>query len=81
MSKNLSFFFNYLKKEKINIDQKEFDFQIQSHPDYASLLAISDTLSFFKVNNLATRLENEDIEHLSDNFIALKDSFRMKYIF
>ncbi|PIF30110.1 hypothetical protein CLU81_0512 [Flavobacterium sp. 9] len=38
-----SFLCQYLKKESVNIDQDEFVFQTQSHPDYPLLLAISDT--------------------------------------
>lgn len=71
MNLDLSFLFQYLQKEKIFIDQAEFEFQIQSHPNYPSLLAISDTLSFFKVKNLASRIENDDLVHLPNNFIAL----------
>lgn len=71
MPENFSFLFQYLKKEKITIDQNEFLFQVESHTSYPSLLAISDTLSFLKVNNLATRLEFEDIDHLPNTFIAL----------
>lgn len=44
MTDNFSFFFHYLEKEKITIDKAEFIYQVQSHPDYPSLLAISDTL-------------------------------------
>lgn len=71
MNENFSFLFHYLKKENITIDQNEFLFQVQSHASYPSLLAISDTLSFLKTTNLATRLENEDLVHLPDTFIAL----------
>jgi hypothetical protein len=71
MTENFSFLFHYLKKENITIDQNEFLFQVQSHASYPSLLAVSDTLSFLKINNLATRLENEDLVHLPDTFIAL----------
>ena len=78
MTDNFSFLFQYLKKENITIDQSEFDFQVQSHSDYPSLLAISDTLSFFKINNLATRLENEDIVHLPNTFIALVNNEKQK---
>ena len=67
----LNCLFQYLKKEKIIIDQNEFDYQLQSHSDYPSLLSISDTLSFFKINNLATRIENEDLEYLPNNFMGL----------
>lgn len=71
MIDNFSFLFQYLKKENIAIDQIEFDLQIQSHSDFPSLLAISDTLSFFNVPNLATKINFEDIVHLPKNFIAL----------
>ena len=46
--KEYGYLFNYLETENIKIDQEEFTFQVQSHPEYPSLLAISDTLSFFK---------------------------------
>ena len=71
MIENFSFLFQYLKKEKITINQNEFLFQVQSHTSYPSLLAISDTLNFLKINNLATRLEHEDLIHLPNTFIAL----------
>jgi hypothetical protein len=71
MDENFSFLFQYLKKEKISIDQNEFSFQVQSHPNAPSLLAISDTFSFFKIQNIAMQIEHKDIVHLPDNFIAL----------
>ncbi|WP_394759987.1 vitamin K epoxide reductase family protein [Flavobacterium sp.] len=71
MTENFPFLFHYLKKEKITIDQTEFLFQVQSHASYPSLLAISDTLNFLKISNLATRLESEDLVHLPNTFVAL----------
>lgn len=71
MTENFSFLFQYLKKENINIDQDEFIFQAQSHADYPSLLAVSDTLSFFNIDNLATRIDFDDIIHLPERFVAL----------
>jgi Thioredoxin/Vitamin K epoxide reductase family len=71
MSKHIIPFFQYLEKEQIPIDKAEFEFQIQSHPDYPSLLAISDTLSFFNIDNGALRVEVSDIELLSDRFVTL----------
>lgn len=65
------FLITYLKKENINIDLEEFKFQVETHPDFPSLYAFSDTLSFFKIDNLAARVENEDIDYLPDTFIAL----------
>ena len=71
MHENFNFLFHYLEKENINIDKSEFVFQIQSHPDYPSLLAISDTLTFFRINNIALRTEIAEIEMLPKRFIAL----------
>lgn len=71
MTDNFNFLFQYLKKENIIIDKEEFVFQIKSHAAYPSLLAISDTLSFFNIENLATKLDFCDIFHLPKNFIAL----------
>lgn len=71
MTNNFNYLFQYLEKENITIDKKEFEFQIQSHPDYPSLLAIADTLSFFNVDNGAMRLDSSEIEFLPNQFIAL----------
>ncbi|MDI9312326.1 MAG: vitamin K epoxide reductase family protein [Limnohabitans sp.] len=71
MAEKFPFLFQYLKKEKITIDQAEFLFQIESHSEYPSLLAISDTLSFFNIENLATKLDFDNIFHLPKNFVAL----------
>jgi len=51
MSDNFNNVFQYLRKEDINIDRKEFLFQVQAHPSYPSILAITDTLSFFNIDN------------------------------
>ena len=47
MTDNYNYLFQYLEKENITIDKSEFSFQIESQPDYPSLLSITDTLSFF----------------------------------
>ncbi|MBL0736057.1 thioredoxin domain-containing protein [Flavobacterium sp. GN10] len=71
MNQDFTHFFDYLQKEQITIDKAEFEFQIKSHPDYPSLLAISDTLSFFSIDNLATRLGSNQIDLLPERFMAL----------
>lgn len=62
MTENFAFLFQYLKKENITIDQDEFIFQLNSHPETPSLLALSDTLSFFNIDNLATKINFENFE-------------------
>lgn len=69
MPEQFSFLFQYLKKLGITIDQDEFIFQVQSHPNYPSLLSISDTLNFLKINNNALSVNNP--EELPSQFIAL----------
>ncbi|WP_437373371.1 hypothetical protein [Maribacter litoralis] len=60
----------YLAAQKIKIDKNEFAFQCKSHPDYPSLLAVSDTLKFFRINNGALVVNSSEIELLPDAFIA-----------
>ncbi|HXJ97777.1 MAG TPA: vitamin K epoxide reductase family protein [Gelidibacter sp.] len=67
---NLKNVFNYLDAEQIQLDKEEFEFQYNSHPDYPSLLALSDTLSFFNVNNAAFKIESTEIDLLPNNFLA-----------
>ncbi|CAA9200803.1 vitamin K epoxide reductase family protein [Flavobacterium collinsii] len=71
MTESFSNLFQYLEKERIYIDKTEFEFQIQSHPDYPSLLAISDTLSFFNIENLSAKIDKTQIEILPNRYIAL----------
>lgn len=72
MSKNndLASIINYLKNTSINIDFKEFEFQVESHPDYPSLLAFSDALTFFNVENAAIKILFPIREELPNNFLA-----------
>jgi hypothetical protein len=43
----------------LNISLDEFQFQFQSHPDYPSALAFSDTLSFIDIKKDAYELDTE----------------------
>ena len=43
----------------LNLDIDEFLFQFQSHPNYPSALAISDTLNFLGIENSAYELDKE----------------------
>lgn len=63
--------FHYLEREEVQLDKSEFLYQLQSHPDYPTLLAISETLSFLNIGNLAARIEFDKIEYLPDRFVAI----------
>lgn len=70
MAENFEYLFQYLEKENIKLDKSEFLFQIQSHPDYPSLLAVADTLSFFKIENGAISVSISELELLPNRFIT-----------
>jgi len=61
---------SYLKHEKVKIDKSEFLFQFKSHSDYPSLLAISDTLDFFAINNGGLKIKKSEINVLPSRFVA-----------
>jgi len=71
---NLSFLFKYLSDKEIRLDNEEFDFQFKSHPDYPSLLALSDTLTFFNIGNGSIRVDSSKLELLPESFIAILDN-------
>lgn len=71
MNENFNYLFYYVDKEGILFDKTEFLFQIQSHPDYPSLLSISDTLTFFNIDNGAIRVDFSDLELLPKRFVTL----------
>ncbi|WP_340077567.1 thioredoxin domain-containing protein [Leptobacterium sp. I13] len=68
---SFNFVFKYMEHEVIPYDASEFLFQIKSHPDYPTLLSISDTLTFFNINNGAIRLDVSKLDLLPDHFIGL----------
>lgn len=64
------FFLNYLKSEKIKLDNEEFIFQLETHPEYPSLISYHDTLNFFNVPNITVKISNKDVTDLPKYFIA-----------
>ncbi len=73
MKDTLSFLVqSLLQKNKISIDSEELDFQIQSHPSYPSLHAITGVLSHFDIDNVAIRvpIDKETLKQLPTCFIA-----------
>src|SRR5690349_20579776 len=73
LDKNINMIFdkliNYLK-----LDKQEFTFQFNSHPNYPSALAFSDTLNFMGVKNDAYELDKEYWDELPEEFIAIVDN-------
>lgn len=61
-----------LKKNKIPFNKEELDFQIQSHPSYPSLHAITGVLDHFNIESIAAKVpvEHDTLEQLPKYFIA-----------
>ncbi len=61
-----------LKKNKISFDSEELSFQIQSHPSYPSLHAITGVMDHFNIENIAAEIpvDKETLVQLPDSFIA-----------
>ncbi|CAM1339564.1 vitamin K epoxide reductase family protein [Tenacibaculum aestuarii] len=61
-----------LKKNRIPFDREELSFQIQSHPSYPSLHAITGVLDHFNIENVAADVpvNSETLLQLPDCFIA-----------
>lgn len=55
---------------KLKISKQEFQFQYQSHPNYPSALAFSDTLNFLNVKNDAYEIDKENWHELPKQFIT-----------
>lgn len=70
MNKESNVFLEYLQLENIQLDEREFDFQVETHPEFPSLLAFHDALNFFKIPNIAVRIEDKNVNDLPDHFIA-----------
>lgn len=55
--------------------------QLQIHPDYPSLLSPSDTLDVWNIQNVALKLESEQLKELEVPFIAHLYSNDGEYVF
>jgi hypothetical protein len=73
--------FQYLEAEDILLDKNEFLFQLQSHPNYPSALAIADTLTFFNVANAALSIGFDELERLPNRFMVILNEISNKATF
>lgn len=74
----------FLKKNAILFDKEELIFQIQSHPSYPSLHAITGVLDHFNIENIAAQVpvEKETLISLPNTFIAqIHDKKRHELVF
>ena len=73
MEKSLTYLVELLlKRNRISFDKKELNFQIQSHPSYPSLHAITGVLTHFNIENIAADVpvNIETLQQLPSCFLA-----------
>lgn len=65
-----------LRKNNIEFDKTELAFQIQSHPSYPSLHAITGVLDHFKIENVAASIpiDEDSLNQLPKTFLAQLDN-------
>jgi len=61
---------NLLKQLRVDINPQDVIEELEKHPDYPSLLAISDVLNWFKIDNAAYRIKADDLAEVPTPFIA-----------
>ena len=78
---DLNFIFNYLNKLNYSIDKEDFIFQLNSHPEFPSLLSISDTFDFFNIQHLAFSFDKNQVHELPEYFIGITKHPTRNYVF
>ncbi len=61
---------SYFNALKIPISQEELELQLYSNPYGSSLFAISNTLDFLRIENVAAKVDKERMEDLPNHFLA-----------
>ena len=61
----------YLSLNNFKSQKKQFEDLFQSHPDYPSLFAITDTFDLLSIENAAVKISKEQLIELSDSFLAV----------
>ena len=64
----------FLRKNFYFVDEKEAKLQLESHPDFPSLRAVTDTLDYLDIEHLAIQVPKEALDELPDCFLAIIDT-------
>ncbi|WP_422080202.1 vitamin K epoxide reductase family protein [Ulvibacterium sp.] len=64
---------SYFKAERIKVSHSELELQLFSHPHTPSLYAVSETLNFLNINNVAAQIDQNRINELPEHFLAFLD--------
>lgn len=62
--------YNWLREMKIPVSKTYIKQQLLSHPDYPSLLSITDTLTELKIENAAVQIQKDQLHEVDTPFLA-----------
>jgi uncharacterized membrane protein len=60
----------FLKSHNFSRVISEFEDYYQSHPNFPSLFALTDTFTFLKIENVAARVEKNQLDELPESFLG-----------
>lgn len=61
---------SYFRAERIVYDARELELQLFSHPHAPSLYAVTETLHFLNIDNVAARIAPDQLDQLPEHFLA-----------
>ncbi len=61
----------FISDYKYRPEKEEFRDYFFSHPDFPSLYAVTDTMDYFGIDNLAAKINNEQLSELPNQFLTL----------
>ncbi len=64
---------HYLSLNHYPVDGLNFEDAFQSHPNYPSLFAVTDTLDLLQIENIAARVDQSQFGELPDTFLSLME--------
>jgi thiol-disulfide isomerase/thioredoxin len=67
---NVKIIVAFLKLLDVKVNSKTIDDTLQNHPDWPSLLCISDSLNVWNISNAAGKVEPSEIDQLPTPFLA-----------
>lgn len=62
--------FKWLRQSSIRVSRRYLDQQLQSHPDYPSLVSVTDTLDELGIDNMSLVVDKEKMHELPVPFLA-----------
>lgn len=69
-----------LKLNGYRLSNNEFELQLYSHPEFPSLKAVTDTLDFFKIDNIALKVNFEALSKLPNAFLAVLNNGNLNLV-